>query len=599
MENDIVYQQALELFEQEDYEGAVELFIRLYEAGYEREALLGILYDCFVTPNEAEFLKNYEENCEGLDLGGCEELLLDFIPVSDTKYYIFHKKLMCFLGSMDISGEQEAPDGREAHGVLIADIWDLRDMLPYIGMRAWNACYILLDENRSGFLSFFKLPGIKRKYLSSAMVFLDSESMKRFFTENPDYYLPKQIVSGHAPKYREILYGLHRSRLEDKRSERKNVLLSVCIPSYGRGSVCLENVQNILRTEYDAEIEIVVSNNGSTADTEGYEAIKNLPDSRVTYFEFEENQGYGANVCKTLELARGRFIVFTSDEDFMNVEKLHDYMNYLINNADKGIIMSLGIGDSFKEFSHSEYRAGIDTLNQVMNCNYLTGITLNSFWVQSNKVLQRIAQHRENKFVEIYMHIALALLTSEHSGMGISGIRLWHSMRETDDTEEARERILPYMHYDSRMEQMNSALEFLDKVMDLQSDEFVYMITERVQKIYFLCWLAYSERAKAYSKIIDWRVLCTTLHKNNTKLLENYGEFFSENGKLNFGMFLADTFFTNVRENPMERFMTRRELADYKMVGELAAYLFEQGRDISDIDYPKLEREWREFTEKI
>lgn len=131
MENEIRYQRALELFEQESYEEAVELFIQLYEAGYEKEAIIQILYDCFITPNEEEFFKNYAENSETLYGNLYDQLLLDFIPVSDTKYYIFHKGLRQFFGSIDISDDERPKQEGDIHCALIADIWDLRDVLSW------------------------------------------------------------------------------------------------------------------------------------------------------------------------------------------------------------------------------------------------------------------------------------------------------------------------------------------------------------------------------------------------------------------------------------------------------------------------------------
>lgn len=599
MENEIKYQQAVELFEQGYYEAAVELFIQLYDADYEKETILQILYDCFVTPNEEEFLNNYAVNSEALCSNPYEQLLLDFIPVSDTKYYIFHKGLGRFFGSIDISDEEPPSQEAEIHSALIADIWDLREMLPYIRMCGWNTCYILLGANRNEFLSFLKLPDIERKYLNNSMIFVNTEIMKQFFTEYPEFYIPKKIISGHPDEYRKILFELHNKRLEDTGKDRSNVFLSVCIPSYGRGAVCLDNVLNILQVEYDSEIEIVVSNNGSTKDTEGYETIKNLKDSRVTYYEFEENQGYPLNVCKTLELAKGQFAVFASDEDFMKVENLHDYMNYLLNHRDEGVIKSAGIGANMVRGVSVKYEAGIDSYLHVLNFNYLTGITLNSFWVRRNNVLERISSNMENSFVRIYMHIALALLTSENTSAAISDIELWQSMVELENVEETGSRILSYMHYDSRIEQQNSAIEFVEKVMNLSTSEFLQIMGDRIAKTYYLCELAYSEMTEAYRELIDWRALCTLLHKNNMKLLEHCGERLTGERIKMLQNFMEKEFFKRITENPMKSVLTKRELWDYKMVEEIADYKFSQGYPVSDIDYLELERKWREFAENI
>ena len=171
MKNDIIYQKAVELFEQEDFDEAVELFIQLYESDYEKDVIIQNLYNCFVVPNEKEFQRNFEKNIKALHVCSNEKLLLDFIPISDTKYYIFHKEKLVFLGSIDISNSRPEEQEAEIHSVLIADTWDLREMIPFINVKAWNSVYILLNENIGEFLSFLKLPIIEEKYLHNAVIF--------------------------------------------------------------------------------------------------------------------------------------------------------------------------------------------------------------------------------------------------------------------------------------------------------------------------------------------------------------------------------------------------------------------------------------------
>lgn len=84
------YELALNLFEQCRYAEAVENFIESYQCGRMQEEIIQILYDCFITPNEAEFRKNYEENQKGLTTMDYSAALIDFIPVSDTEYYLWH-----------------------------------------------------------------------------------------------------------------------------------------------------------------------------------------------------------------------------------------------------------------------------------------------------------------------------------------------------------------------------------------------------------------------------------------------------------------------------------------------------------------------------
>ncbi len=81
-------------------------------------------------------------------------------------------------------------------------------------------------------------------------------------------------------------------------------------------------MKRILQCPYDMEVEVVVSNNGSTKDTEGYQEISEMDDARIKYHEFSENQGYATNVIKVLEMAGGDYAVIASDEDFIILEHL-------------------------------------------------------------------------------------------------------------------------------------------------------------------------------------------------------------------------------------------------------------------------------------
>ena len=553
MNNDIIYQKAVELFEQEEFEEAVELFIQLYESDYEKDIIIQNLYDCFVVPNEKEFQRNFEKNIEALHVYSNEKLLLDFIPISDTKYYIFHKEKLVFLGSIDISDSRPEEQEAEIHSVLIADTWDLREMIPFIRVKAWNSVYILLNEYKGEFLSFLKLPDIEEKYLHNAVIFQNDEIMKQYFLEFPQFYLPKEIVSKNERDYDGIINKLHQKRLEDMQCDRDNIFLSICIPSYGRGSVLLENVKNLLQVKYDSEIEIVVSNNGSTEDIEGYETVKKLNDSRITYFAFGENQGYAANVCKTLELSKGQFIVFCSDEDFMKTESLHNYMNFLLNHIEAGIFQAIGgIGPNFIEPVYQKFEKGIESFVRAINENYLTGLTLNQYWVKKNHVLERIAAIEETRFVYAYMQCVLACLTVEDTFACMSPIILWESVVEGETVEEKGKEIVSYMHYEDRIEQQNSAIWFIENVMRVNLDEWWTLMMERIGKTYFLCELAYSKKTEAYRKLIDWRELCKSLHKNNIKLLEENKKRLSEYGLKELRRFMEEQFFKYISQNPIQ-----------------------------------------------
>lgn len=591
MENSQRYQEAVNLFERELYEEAIEGFIELYEAGYEKDIILQNLYSCFVLPNEKEFKKNYERNKEGLTDIAFEKLPIDFIPISDKKYYLFHREYQQFLGNIDLSDLKPKEQTAEVRSLLIADHWDLREMIPYIRESGWNTVYILLDENRNEFLSFLKLPGIEEKLLHNALIFSDLNIMELFFEEYSEYYIPKVIVSKNRVDYQQIMIKLHRKRLENIESPRNNILLSVCIPSYNRGSIALKNVRNLLALEYDSEIEIVVSNNGSIHDAEGYETIRNIKDSRIHYFEFEENQGYRQNIYNLLTLAKGKFLVFASDEDFMLTDRLHEFLNYLYNHVNAGMVYTTGYGVNFAPEREQNYGQGVPAIIFAMNRNYLTGLTLNMEWVRKNNVLERIKASWENFFVKSYTHAAMAVLTVEHTYALNSGIALWSAQKETE-----YEGLQHYMYYDSRIKQQNDAIEWIEDVLQLQKNEKWQLILERMDKTFFLLEIAYHVKPKEYMQLIDWQKVCSLLYKNDENILEQKKNALSEEEYKGSKIHIENLYLNFIHRNPTKSLLSKQELFSYEMMERIIVYQYQNGKEI---DYDLIKSKWITFLEDI
>lgn len=92
------------------------------------------------------------------------------------------------------------------------------------------------------------------------------------------------------------------------------IRLSVCIPTYNRGAYIGETLESIISQAGDG-VEIVVSDNASTDDTEqivrGYQ--QRFP--RITYFRWDENAGADRNYLKVAELASGDYCWFLGSDD--------------------------------------------------------------------------------------------------------------------------------------------------------------------------------------------------------------------------------------------------------------------------------------------
>lgn len=98
----LFYQRGVDFFENGEYEKSVRAWIQAYESGYEKELILTNLYDCFITPNEEEYRQNYKQNSSSFTELAYEDCLLDFIPVSQERFYIFDKETSIFQGFIDL-----------------------------------------------------------------------------------------------------------------------------------------------------------------------------------------------------------------------------------------------------------------------------------------------------------------------------------------------------------------------------------------------------------------------------------------------------------------------------------------------------------------
>ena len=91
--------------------------------------------------------------------------------------------------------------------------------------------------------------------------------------------------------------------------------ISICIPQYNRIQYLLKSLRQIELQEY-TDIEIVISDDGSTDDTES--EIKKLQLNYkypVIFSKNEKNLGYDRNYRRSMELATGDYCIVIGNDD--------------------------------------------------------------------------------------------------------------------------------------------------------------------------------------------------------------------------------------------------------------------------------------------
>lgn len=99
--------------------------------------------------------------------------------------------------------------------------------------------------------------------------------------------------------------------------------LTVCIPTYNRAQLlekaCNLIIAQIVRDELVNEIQICISDNGSTDDTE--EVVRRLQQGKcvnIKYCKQSENVGFSRNLLSVIEMADGEFVLLAADDDLLN-----------------------------------------------------------------------------------------------------------------------------------------------------------------------------------------------------------------------------------------------------------------------------------------
>lgn len=586
MEQKELFKEAIELFEAGEYDKSVQNLIGLYEHGYEKEQILNFLYQAFVEPNIEEFKKNYQTQADGLIDVEYEATQLDFIPVSDQKFYIWYKEEQRFVENIDLNVEAQIEDRqRDFQSLLIAQTCDIREMIPFLLNKQYNTVYIVLNKNKEIFASFLKLPKIREYFLENAIIFENTKIMQLFFEEYSEFYIPRSIIAKDSQEYVTFFKDLHKRRLLKKR-EKNNVFLTIGIPSYNRGKILLENVKQLLNLEYDAEIEIVVSNNGSKIEADYYDQISKINDSRLVYTSFEANQGYASNVLNVMTHASGHFLVMCSDEDFLVLDKLSGFIQFLFENLQMAMSYTGGYGSNFENDTIQMYPAGIQAIECAVNSNYLTGLVFNNSIISKYKIIEKVQQNRGNLFVEYYVHSVIATIIAQYGDVWKNPICLWESKYEKQSEEDGSKSLLSYMKYESRVEQMESAIKFMLNELKLNLEEQIQVVLERIVKTYYLLYLAYLYYWEESSKLKKWDNVCTELFIEAEQIIDKIvkGE---DNKKIKkivkdyFIMYLTKIIELDYKKNEQKN----------RAFVEVAKYLCQQGMKVQDISYDKIVEE--------
>lgn len=174
-----------------------------------------------------------------------------------------------------------------------------------------------------------------------------------------------------------------------------NVNLSFCIPTYNRAESVHKLVTTILSCP-DTDIEVVVLDNGSTDGT--LASLGTIQDKRLAVYTNGENKGGLYNVVNVIDKARGKYVLFMTDKDHIDDQKIPGFKSFLLRHSD--LASGFCLFDSQPGIESEIFQPGYEAISKVAyKGRHPTGYFFNNALLKSIKHLERFSDY---KFVDMF-----------------------------------------------------------------------------------------------------------------------------------------------------------------------------------------------------
>lgn len=429
-------------FEEKKYDQALELFIAVYNAGYEKKAILQNLYNCYISGNEMVFRETFEIQRKK-NFCSYDECNLDFFPYKDGEYYIYNRNEKKFEGvfsskELEKTKQEQVLDVLEFTPITLSFDGTWEKFFSILTSATSRKIYTICS-NRGRIISYFKIPEIK-KYMDNVVIFQNLEEYQKYFHEHTAEYLPRIVFASEneAEKINAILDKEHQYRLTEEGRNRDNILLTIGIPTHDRGNLLLKRLDNLLQMPYDAEIEITISKNGTHYYQEEYKSIEKIEDFRIQYAGYDKELTMSENWENVIYLSHGKYVLMVSDEDDVILSALEHYLKILKENKNVAFVRAK---TKFQYAILSESKVceqGLDAFEESFLCgNYLSGTIYNKHKYLKINVKHWDEKYKNNIFYRTYPHLWWNMLLCFQGNYIVDTLTLIHE-QESVGIEEAR-----------------------------------------------------------------------------------------------------------------------------------------------------------------
>ncbi len=128
-------------------------------------------------------------------------------------------------------------------------------------------------------------------------------------------------------------------------------LVSVGIPTYNRASLLKRAVESVLIQDY-ANLELVISDNASTDETESMCREVMRQDSRIKYIRQPINLGASGNFEEVFRQSQGQIFMWLSDDDWLSQSYISQCAGALLHHSEYSLVCGKSRNYLNQEFNH-------------------------------------------------------------------------------------------------------------------------------------------------------------------------------------------------------------------------------------------------------
>lgn len=124
---------------------------------------------------------------------------------------------------------------------------------------------------------------------------------------------------------------MNKNKYDCENLSKLKPLVSVIMPVYNSEDTLCESIESVLKQSYD-NWELIITDDNSTDSSCQILKDYSTKDSRIKIHFFNQNLGAGVARNNSIKHAMGRFIAFLDSDDFWPDNKLHEQINFMLQN---------------------------------------------------------------------------------------------------------------------------------------------------------------------------------------------------------------------------------------------------------------------------